>query len=190
MHPASTSGSLVTLGAFCPFRESAGGRITPAVMEALGILGILADNMPGPGDMQIELVVMHHTDCGLTRFTNPAFQQQAMERLGLSVDEVAAISLTTGSKCLTQLDNDLLEFLNVEVPTRSGSSPGDRLCWHMVGGEDVEEVVERFTKGVNAFNADRQYQLPTMVPQGFREYVSGEGMAEFARHIPTSEAGA
>ncbi len=74
--------------------RNAGGRITPAVMEALGILGILADNMPGPGDMQLELIVMHHTDCGLTRFTNPAFQQQAMERLGLSVDEVAAIAIT------------------------------------------------------------------------------------------------
>ena len=72
----------------------AGGRITPAVMEDLAILGVLAANMPGPSAMQPELVVMHHTDCGMSRLANPALQEQVAKRLGLSVDEVAAMAMT------------------------------------------------------------------------------------------------
>jgi carbonic anhydrase len=48
--------------------------------------------------MQLELVVVHHTDCGMARLANPAIQQQAAERLGLSVDEVAAMAITDPAK--------------------------------------------------------------------------------------------
>ncbi len=74
--------------------RNAGGRITPAVLEDLAILGVLAANMPGPGAIPPELIIMHHTDCGMSRFANPAPQQQLAERLGLSVDEVAAMAIT------------------------------------------------------------------------------------------------
>ncbi len=49
--------------------------------------------------MRPELVVLHHTDCGMSRLTNPAIQQQVAERLGLRLDEVAAMAITdpTGS---------------------------------------------------------------------------------------------
>ena len=74
--------------------RNAGGRITPAVMEDLAILGVLAANMPGSSAMQPELVVMHHTDCGMSRLAKPALQEQVAKRLGLSVDEVAAMAIT------------------------------------------------------------------------------------------------
>ncbi len=74
--------------------RNAGGRITPAVMGDLGILSVLAANMPGPGAMQPELVVIHHTDCGMSRLANPAIQEQEATRLGLSNDEVAAMAIT------------------------------------------------------------------------------------------------
>ena len=67
-------------------------------MGDLGILGVLAANMPGAGAMQPELVVIHHTDCGMSRLANPAIQQQVAERLGLSVDEVAAMAITDPAK--------------------------------------------------------------------------------------------
>ena len=66
--------------------RNAGGRITPEVMRDLAILGVLAANMPGPSAMQPELVVMHHTDCGMSRLANPAIQGQVAKQLGLSVD--------------------------------------------------------------------------------------------------------
>jgi carbonic anhydrase len=44
-----------------------GGRITPATVEAMGMLGAIAQvegiNTNGP----FNLIVLHHTDCGITR---------------------------------------------------------------------------------------------------------------------------
>ncbi len=74
--------------------RNAGGRITPVVMRDFAILGVLAGTMPGPSAMQPELVIMHHTDCGMCRLANPAIQRQVAERLGVSVDEVAAMAIT------------------------------------------------------------------------------------------------
>ncbi len=44
--------------------------------------------------MQPELVVIHHTDCGMSRLANPAIQEQVATRLGLSTDEIAAMAIT------------------------------------------------------------------------------------------------
>ena len=87
--------------------RNAGGRITRAVMGDLGILGVLAANMPGPSAMQPELVVIHHTDCGMSRLANPAIQQQVANRLGISADEVEAMAITDPSATV-QDDIELL----------------------------------------------------------------------------------
>ena len=74
--------------------RNAGGRITRAMMGDLAILGVLAANLPGPSAIQPELVIIHHTDCGMARLANPAIQEQVAKRLGLSVAEVAAMAVT------------------------------------------------------------------------------------------------
>ena len=74
--------------------RNAGGRITRAVMGDLGILSVLAANIPGPGAMQPELVIIHHTDCGMSRLANPAIQEQVATRLGLGMEEIAAMAIT------------------------------------------------------------------------------------------------
>jgi carbonic anhydrase len=46
-----------------------GGRITPGLLEQLGLLGRIgevAGEIPGGGE-EFHLVVLHHTDCGITR---------------------------------------------------------------------------------------------------------------------------
>jgi carbonic anhydrase len=46
-----------------------GGRITPSLLEQLGLLGRIgqvAGEVPGGGG-EFHLVVLHHTDCGITR---------------------------------------------------------------------------------------------------------------------------
>jgi carbonic anhydrase len=46
-----------------------GGRITPGLLEQLGLLGRIgeiAGEIPGGGG-EFHLIVMHHTDCGMTR---------------------------------------------------------------------------------------------------------------------------
>ncbi len=89
--------------------RNAGGRINPAVMRDLGILSVLAANMPGPGAMQPELVVIHHTDCGMSRLANPAIQEQVATRLGLSTEEVAAMAITDPA---TSVQDDLERLRN------------------------------------------------------------------------------
>ena len=74
--------------------RNAGGRITPAVMGDLAVLSVLAANWPGPGAVQLQLVIIHHTDCGMARLANPPFQQQVAKLLSLSDDEVAAMAVT------------------------------------------------------------------------------------------------
>jgi carbonic anhydrase len=46
-----------------------GGRITPGLLEQLGLLGRIgqvAEEIPGGGG-EFHLIVLHHTDCGMTR---------------------------------------------------------------------------------------------------------------------------
>jgi len=74
--------------------RNAGGRITSAVMEDLAVLSVLGANLPGPGAEQLQLVVIHHNDCGMARLANPPIQQQVAKRLSLSDDEVAAMAVT------------------------------------------------------------------------------------------------
>ncbi len=82
----------LTLGDALVIRNG-GGWITPAVLKDLAILGVLAVALPG-SPMQPQLVVIHHTDCGMGRLANPAIQDQVAQRLGLTVDEVAAMAIT------------------------------------------------------------------------------------------------
>ena len=46
-----------------------GGRITPGLLEQLGLLGRIGDvagEIPGGGG-EFHIIVLHHTDCGITR---------------------------------------------------------------------------------------------------------------------------
>lgn len=56
-----------------------GGRITPGLLEQLGLLGRIgevAEKIPGGGG-EFHLIVLQHTDCGITRLTgNPAMLAQ------------------------------------------------------------------------------------------------------------------
>ena len=49
-----------------------GGRITPSTLQAIGMLGMVAQAegvTPGSG---LNLIVLHHTDCGITRLESKA----------------------------------------------------------------------------------------------------------------------
>ena len=49
-----------------------GGRITPVLLEELGLLGRIgqvAKTIAGGGG-EVHLIVLHHTDCGITRLAN------------------------------------------------------------------------------------------------------------------------
>ena len=48
-----------------------GGRITPVLLEELGMLGRIGEvlGQPAGGGGEFHLIVLHHTDCGITRLT-------------------------------------------------------------------------------------------------------------------------
>ncbi len=102
--------------------RNAGGRITPAVMGDLGFLGVLAAafSPPGTSPRRPELVVIHHTDCGMSRLTNPAIQGQVAERLGLSVDEVSVMAI---SDPVASVQDDIERLRQPPERQTSWSSP-------------------------------------------------------------------
>ncbi len=75
-----------------------GGRITPGVLEELGLLGRIgevAKAVPGGGN-EFHIIVLHHTDCGITRLVgDPArlakyFQIQEGELSAKAVNDPRA----------------------------------------------------------------------------------------------------
>jgi carbonic anhydrase len=71
-----------------------GGRITPGLLEELGLLGRIgqiAGEIPGGGG-KFHLIVLHHTDCGITRLAgDPAMLAHYFQ---IEEEKVAAKSVT------------------------------------------------------------------------------------------------
>ncbi len=71
-----------------------GGRITPALLQQLGLLGRIgqvAEAVPGGGG-EFHLIVLQHTDCGITRLANdPAMLAGYFD---VAEDQLAAKSVT------------------------------------------------------------------------------------------------
>jgi carbonic anhydrase len=63
-----------------------GGRVTPAFIQSLAVLGAVAaaDGLE-PG---FELIVMHHTDCGITRLETPDHAAMMGSYFGVDGDAV------------------------------------------------------------------------------------------------------
>jgi carbonic anhydrase len=119
-----------------------GGRITPGLLEQLGLLGRIgqvAGEIPGGGG-EFHLIVLHHTDCGMTRLAgDPAllthyFQIQEAElktksvsdpRLAVAVDVAAlrAIPALPGEWLISGLVYDvatgLVEIVVPPAPIRA-----------------------------------------------------------------------
>ncbi len=75
--------------------RNAGGRINPSVLTDLAVLGLLAAALSGGKAMSQELVILHHTDCGMSRFADPSAQEALAQRLGIEPDEVATTMAIT-----------------------------------------------------------------------------------------------
>jgi carbonic anhydrase len=74
--------------------RNGGGWITPAVLRDLAVLGALNATLPGGTFSQPQLLVIHHTDCGMGRLADPSMQEPLAQRLGISVEEVAGLAIT------------------------------------------------------------------------------------------------
>jgi carbonic anhydrase len=69
-----------------------GGRVTQAFVQSLAVLAVVAavdDVEPG-----FELIVMHHTDCGITRLDAPDYSAMMASYFGVDEDAVPAKHLS------------------------------------------------------------------------------------------------
>ena len=126
-----------------------GGRITPGLLEQLGLLGRIgqvAGEIPGGGG-EFHLIVLQHTDCGITRLAgDPAllahyFQIQEPELKAKSVSDprtavavdVAALRAVPGlpgdwliSGLVYNVATGLVEIVVPPAPIRTTQIPGER----------------------------------------------------------------
>lgn len=68
--------------------RNSGGRVTRAVIEEIASLAFLAGQMT-QADPDLNVVLMQHTQCGVERFADPAFQAALKSRTGIDVSDVA-----------------------------------------------------------------------------------------------------
>jgi carbonic anhydrase len=80
-----------------PVIRNAGGRVTRAVIDDLGFLAFLAEQLFGGQDADdrlFEVAVIHHTQCGTSLLADPSFRHQAAAATGISEAALEASAVT------------------------------------------------------------------------------------------------
>src|SRR3974390_67960 len=68
-----------------PVLRNAGGRVTQPVIEEIAYLAFLGSRLSGghlPADIQVEVAVIHHTQCGTGFLADPDFRLEASQATG------------------------------------------------------------------------------------------------------------
>lgn len=84
--------------------RNVGGRITEEVVEQVAVLLALA---VAAGGSPFEVAVIHHTDCGTARFTDPDLRRRLAVAARISVSAVEALA-TTDPRVSVRRDLDRL----------------------------------------------------------------------------------
>lgn len=74
--------------------RNAGGRVTGDVMSSLAIVGYLASSASVGSTTMPEMVIMHHTDCGMAKLASTEAQQALAQPLGRSHADIAEMAVT------------------------------------------------------------------------------------------------
>ncbi len=69
-----------------------GGRVDDSVIESVAILDSLAKRFAGE-EAAIEVAVIHHNDCGVSRFSNPQLQQALAQRIKREASEIQEMAI-------------------------------------------------------------------------------------------------
>ena len=69
-----------------------GGRVTDEVIEHIAILRALAVVLAG--GTGLEVAIVHHTDCGASRFTNPEVRQKLGQAAGTGEAAIERLAIT------------------------------------------------------------------------------------------------
>ncbi len=69
--------------------RNSGGRVTPAVIEELGALAFLVNQISGQDATPFEVILLQHTQCGAERYADPNLQQAIKANIGVDVTSIA-----------------------------------------------------------------------------------------------------
>jgi carbonic anhydrase len=72
--------------------RNVGGRVTPATIQTMGLLSLVGKANGGGPDPDWNLVVLHHTDCGMTDLA--AFPDALAPYFGIGVEDLGAKSVS------------------------------------------------------------------------------------------------
>lgn len=108
--------------------RNAGGRINPDVVRTLQTLATVAALEQVSVD--VEVIVMQHTDCGTSRLASPAFAQFAAELLDTDPDQIASKHLDDPFEAVRG-DVDLIR----EHPLFPGTIPVTGLVYDTTTGK-------------------------------------------------------
>jgi carbonic anhydrase len=81
--------------------RNAGGRVTPAVEQELGVLAAMVRRAWGA---EFEIVLVHHTDCGMERLADPDIRAVVSAASSVDADALALLAISDHD---TSLRDDL-----------------------------------------------------------------------------------
>jgi len=91
--------------------RNAGGRITPDVEVEIGLLAAMTKQMAGP-EATLEVVLIHHTDCGMQRLANPQVRTRIGAVAGIPTEALDRLAIHDHTASLT---DDLARLRRSEV---------------------------------------------------------------------------
>ncbi|CTQ53232.1 Beta-carbonic anhydrase 1 [Roseibium album] len=69
--------------------RNSGGRVTKDVIDEIGALAVMVEQMNGGQPGAFEVVIMEHTQCGAQRFADPQLQSAIKAKIGVDVSGLA-----------------------------------------------------------------------------------------------------
>ena len=98
-----------------------GGRVTEEVIEHIAILQALGNALAGGDWAGLEVAVVHHTDCGASRFANPQVRQRLGQAAGTGEAAIERLAITEPAR---QRGRGYRP-----APSRADSTRRPRRCW-------------------------------------------------------------
>jgi carbonic anhydrase len=74
--------------------RNVGGRVTDDVIAHIGILQGLGTKFAGSDSFALEVAIVHHTDCGASRFANPQLRQMLGKAAGTGEAAIERLAIT------------------------------------------------------------------------------------------------
>lgn len=92
-----------------------GGRVNDSIIESVAMLDTLTKKATGNENLNVEVAVIHHNDCGVSRFANPQLQQALAHRINRDASVVQEMVITDPHESAVA-DAELLESSSLLGP--------------------------------------------------------------------------